>query len=464
MTPEQFLTEAANNPLEWVAQTLEDPGKLLLLAGLHNNAPDEFAALIIKLRNVGVKYVTDLKSRVMFRARQLEAEAAEAQSTSEPPPVIEKPPALAGEADILTLAVEAADRQGMVGEEHLVMIVTLSGVTRLFPKPVNDLVKGQSSVGKSFVVKCALNLFPPEAYYELTSCSEKALIYTTESFEHRILVLYEAVGVSNEMTSYILRSLLSEGCIRYLTTEKTAKGLESRFIYKEGPTGLIMTTTALRIHGENETRMLSLPTTETPEQTARIMDMEAYISMNGVRASSIDPQWRELHRWIAQNPTHVFFPQARRLAELVPPVSVRLRRDFNVVLALIRAHAVLHQLRRERTEAGQILASLEDYAAVRDLVADTMAEEVGLVVSEEMVATVKAVSKLKADNPAGVTTKALGEHLGLDRTTALRRIRKAASAGYVFNNESRRGHAALWETEGQIPVGRKLLPDPEELA
>ena len=34
-------------------------------------------------------------------------------------------------------------------------------------------------------------------------------------------------------------------------------------IEREGPTGLIVTTTALRLHPENETRMLSLTVTDT---------------------------------------------------------------------------------------------------------------------------------------------------------------------------------------------------------
>src|SRR3712207_9265111 len=60
--------------------------------------------------------------------------------------------------------------------------------------------------------------------------------------------------------------------------------------------------------------------------------------------------------------------------------SVRLRRDFGALLNLIRAHAILHQATRERDENGQIIATLEDYARVRELVADLVSEGIDATV------------------------------------------------------------------------------------
>ena len=77
--------------------------------------------------------------------------------------------------------------------------------------------------------------------------------------------------------------------------------------------------------------------------------------------------WRDLQAWIGAQDNRVTIPFAPRLAELVPPVAVRLRRDFATVLNLIKAHAVLHQRTRERDAAGRIVATLADYAVVRDL-------------------------------------------------------------------------------------------------
>ena len=49
-----------------------------------------------------------------------------------------------------------------------------------------------------------------------------------------------------EFASYLLRSLLSEGRIVYEMVESQPCGLVPRRIEKEGPTGLIVTTTAVR--------------------------------------------------------------------------------------------------------------------------------------------------------------------------------------------------------------------------
>jgi hypothetical protein len=62
--------------------------------------------------------------------------------------------------------------------------------------------------------------------------------------------------MASDFATYLIRSLLSEGRLRYETVEKNKEGLVPRLIEREGPTGLIVTTTSLRLHPENETRML----------------------------------------------------------------------------------------------------------------------------------------------------------------------------------------------------------------
>lgn len=45
-------------------------------------------------------------------------------------------------------------------------------------------------------------------------------------------------------------------------------------------------------------------------------------------------------------------PFADAVAELANPAAIRLRRDFQAVLSLIKAHALLHQATRPRDERG----------------------------------------------------------------------------------------------------------------
>src|SRR6266496_1706865 len=71
--------------------------------------------------------------------------------------------------------------------------------------------------------------------------------------------------------------------------------------------------------------------------------------------------WRALQEDLADRPAAVSVPFAGRLAAMIPPVTVRLRRDFPAILGMIRAHALLEQQDRERDGRGRIVATVADY-------------------------------------------------------------------------------------------------------
>jgi hypothetical protein len=126
-------------------------------------------------------------------------------------------------------------------------------------------------------------------------------------------------------------SLLSEGCIRDEVAEATSEGVNVRLIEREGPTRLVVTTTAVSLHAENETRLISVPIDDSAGQTARVM--RAIASWNG-RPPDLS-EWHELQYWLAGGERRVEVPFADALADLIPPVAVRLRRDFGSLLGLV---------------------------------------------------------------------------------------------------------------------------------
>lgn len=298
---------------------------------------------------------------------------------------------LLSEDDLLGCLVEDVHKAGLVGEDRNAKILYLALTTRLFDRPVSVAVKGVSSGGKSHTVETALNFFPPSACWARTAMSDRALAYSEEDFRHRHLVLYEAAGATSDTASYLIRSLLSEGRIRYEMVEKTKDGMRPRLIEKDGPTGLIVTTTATRLHPENETRLLSLTVADTPAQTAAVLLALAQPGRGGTPDYT---PWLALQKWLEGGERRVDVPFAARLAEKIPPLAVRLRRDFVQLLALIRAHALLHRERRARDERGRIVATLADYAAVRELVADAFAEGLEATVKPATRETVAAVKDL----------------------------------------------------------------------
>jgi hypothetical protein len=182
----------------------------------------------------------------------------------------------------------------------------------------------------------------------------------------------------------------------------------------------------------------------------------------------VDPQWLELQRLMADDvaadgePT-IEIPYARALAEMIPPAATRLRRDFGAILGLIRAHALLHRATRTLDEDERTIASIEDYAVVRELVADLISEGVGATVSPETRETVQTVAQLAPDQEDGVRQTLLAAELKLDRGTVSRRVRKALDGGYLRNLEEKRGKPHRLLPDDQLPEERVILPEPEEL-
>jgi len=369
---------------------------------------------------------------------------------------------LAQEPDILGRFAAELARSGVAGESRIAKLLYLAVTSRLLEKPVSIALKGPSSGGKSHVVERVLSFVPESAYYALTAMSERTLAYSEEPIKHRFLVIYEAAGMSGEFATYLMRSLLSEGKVRYETVEKTSEGMKPRLIEREGPTGLIVTTTAVKLHPENETRLLSLTVTDTQDQTKAVM--AALAEGAGETGPNLE-RWHALQVWLESAEHGVWIPYAKKLAGLIPPVAVRLRRDFGAVLNLIRAHALLHQATRERDAEGRIVATIEgDYGAVRELVADLVSEGIEATVPKTVRETVVAVKRLRDDSKGEpITVAEFARELKLDRSAVSRRVRNAKDRGYLRDLEDNPRKPSRLVLGDDLPDDVQILPTPEDV-
>ena len=150
--------------------------------------------------------------------------------------------------------------------------------------------------------------------------SERALVYDEQtSLSHRMLVIAEARGADASYSNYLLSSLLSEGQLIYTTVEKTSEGMRPRTIRREGPTGLIVTTTAVSLHPENAPRLLSVTVTDTPQQTRDLL-----LSTGARRQPPpVSEDWHALQEWIARSDNRA----AILSASVWPRSCPRWRRD-----------------------------------------------------------------------------------------------------------------------------------------
>ena len=375
---------------------------------------------------------------------------------------------------ILDRVADALEARGMAGERRNLQLLYLIVTSRVLNRPISASVKGPSSAGKSYTTEQVLNFFPESAYYVLSGMSERALVYDDEPLQHRYLVIYEAAGLTGDFASYLVRSLLSEGKIRYVTVEKTSEGMRPKTIERDGPTGLLVTTTAVHLHPENETRMLSIPATDSQDQTRRIM-----LSIANPSTDLFDlTAWHALQRWIDHADHDVTIPYATQLATMIPPIAVRLRRDFGLILSLIRTHAILHQATRERDDAGHIVATPVDYEVVHGLVEDLVSSGIEASVPATVRETVAMVAKLLGSQPnqsligklrddAGAKTVSVTEiakALDLDKSATSRRVKVAIDGGYLRNDEQKRGRPARIALGETLPEDQELLPSPRRLA
>ncbi|MBM4275661.1 MAG: hypothetical protein FJ134_14545 [Deltaproteobacteria bacterium] len=369
--------------------------------------------------------------------------------------------------DILEKVADALRRRGLAGQAREAKILYLAVTGRVLNEKVlvNVAVKGPSSGGKSFLVDVVLELFPDSAFYALSAMSEKALAYSQEPVSHRFIVIFEAAGLGGDFGQYLMRSLLSEGRVRYETVEKTKAGLVPRLIEREGPTGLIVTTTRAGLHPENETRMLSLEVNDTPEQTGEVLKAHAEgEEPEGAEPRAIDlTPFKALQRILELEKPQAVVPFAMAIAQGCDTTSVRLRRDFKAVLSLVKAHAILHAHLRERDAHGRVIATQEDYAAVYDLVADLISYGTGQKVPEKVRETVEAVKTLTAETPDGVSYTAIGKQLGIDESAARRRVQTAFRKGYLENRETKPRCAAKIVVGEPLPDARDVLPNPAKI-
>ncbi len=361
---------------------------------------------------------------------------------------------------LLYLIAKAIEAQGVVGECANGLLLYLSVTSQYGEVSISVYVKGDSSGGKSWLVKRVLLLFPRECHIDLTSMSEHALIYDEREYSHKTIVIYEMQGQGSEFTNYLIRTMITEGRITHLTTEKTSDGLKGKEIDKPGPTNFITTTTAPEGHAENETRVLTALVNDSPEVTREVLNHQALVAEGKVAYP--DPStWQALQEWLSLAGNHeVVVPFATNLAERIPDRPLRLRRDFSRLLLLLQVTAILHQRQRQRNADGKVVTTLADYAMTRALVKEMFARAVrGL--TEKTTKLVDALEQIldEMERKGGKADEVQASYSDLVKRTGLpkyhisRWLKPALEAGLVDNTQTEKGKAAA------LKLGQYRLSD-----
>jgi hypothetical protein len=128
-----------------------------------------------------------------------------------------------------------------------------------------------------------------------------------------------------------------------------------------------------------------------------------------------------------------------------------------------KTNAILHQKTRTRDEQGRIVATLDDYQIIYDLIAEVLAEAMEATVPKHVRQTVEAVTDIMPKRGGHARVIDVAARLKIDKSAASRRCKRAADLGYICNEEQSKGREAKYVTQNPLPDDVPVLPHPDQV-
>jgi len=355
------------------------------------SAREKFIVRLSKKWGIDLAELQDLDDLLVQRAQDADALAEQAAEQAAEEPAIDKTAkALKGTDKKVIKAAKAFlknpklmdelaedfKKLAIAGETDLAKTEYIVGTSRLLERPLGASVKSASSSGKSYVTEIITSLFPPEHVLEATDITANALYYMTPgSLIHLLIVVGERkhmntgddAGTAN--ATLALREMQSRGRLDKLVPMKMEGGqIRTGYIVQEGPIAYLETTTQQEIFEEDSTRMLSLATDESAEQTAAIMKMQAqkaaWKTASVAEQEAIRLKHKTAQRLLKCRKVRIGF--AEKL--LLPDNTLVARRAFPQLLAFIEVVALLRQFQKTKVHVdGHIEATANDYEIAYEL-------------------------------------------------------------------------------------------------
>lgn len=361
---------------------------------------------------------------------------------------------------------------GYGGDIKAPMVTTLAMTTRVLQmKPggmlAHILLLGPPSAGKSYAVQTALRLLPEDACVNIEAGSPRTLIYNDADLRHKVVIFGEAdslpSGEDNPAASAI-RNLLQDGHLHYDVTIRDSETGDwtVRKVRKEGPTVLV-TTAVQPLGAQLMSRLFTLDVAGDAGQIRAALTAQASAETQGTAAPN--PALVDYQAYLqALAPWSVVIPFVKELADAIAKGSSapRVLRDFQRLLSLIKAVAVLRHPHRATDAQGRLVADVADYATVYDLVAEMYAASVTGVTE----GVTNVVTKVRELAGTGTETKisysVLAKELNVHRDLVRRRAAVAIRNGWLVNRETRHNHQADLAAGDPLPENEGL-PKPEEV-
>lgn len=377
--------------------------------------------------------------------------------------------ALLDDPRLIERIVADVQKRGVVGERRNALTIYLAGVSAQLPKPLSLIMRGVTASGKSFIVNCVAELFPPEVVLLATSLTTNALYYFTPgTLRHRWIVGGERSRIEDDdraEATRALREMIEAGRLSKAVPLKLNDGsLTTELIEQEGPISFIETTTLSCIFEEDANRCLLLQTDECENQTRRILEATAS-NASGHKRLDLD-RLQSVHHAIQRTLPRcdVVIPFAQHIAALYPTNRPDARRSFRHLLVLVKASALLHFRQREKDALGNVIATIDDYAVAEDLARAPLSAAASGV-SEGARAFWIALRE-RFGLREFLTTEAQKDGVGSgSRRTRYGRLHELHGVGAVEQTQASKGRVpARWKlTEVDPDAGPGVLPSVEDV-
>jgi len=331
--------------------------------------------------------------------------------------------------------------QSYIGRKKEEKLLYLVGLFTKLNLSTIVIVTGETSSGKSSLIETVLLAFPDEVKLTYTATSERFFLYLNQPLINKLLTIFEINGAT---ALPFLKTFVSEGKACIGTVIKRKGELQPIEIEKDTRGLVIFTTTTNPIIEDAETAnrgfLINLET--TPELIREILLKKRFLKKPDFKVLKL------VYKLI--EPLEVEIPFEEFIAGALPVERNRILRDYDKIIGLIKASALLHQYQREKTPDGKIIATIEDYKIVYEL------QDIIMPAISELTKRQEDFLKWLAPEKTFEETKSYWKEGKANRTTVYRWIKNLISLGYI--DETSLGYKVIRNT-AVVPA----LPEPEKL-
>ena len=309
------------------------------------------------------------------------------------PEVLELANQIAQDPQAFKHRIDLVNDFGIINERRNIGIYCLTIDSSLNPKGIkgtNTLATkntGIQGAGKSAPLEVVLEIYPKSAYHLISGGSPKSIYFMKNGLEHKALIIGEAFSFQNNNSidsefTYIVRTLLSEGFVRYQYTSFDSEGNKITVSKRiPGPTSLITTSIHGTLEQQLDDRMLNIHPDTSSQQTCNVLSIEAKQASGVIK--TVDKNRVKAWRYFlgSLEPLEVIIPYASGIYEFLiknGDLPITARRSFKRVLISIQSVAIMYQNQRDRDGLGRVIAKIRDYWMAFQLIDEYFRESLGL--------------------------------------------------------------------------------------